>query len=311
MAPPAPGTIQKVTYEFADPEDLLPSAAWSETFYVAGDLNSVFEQVTDPADWAFRLDILHPNYAIAAITVSDVVVLRDSSAYAFSLATGRGTFPAPIGFGPKESSEEPWDGVLVSMQNLALNSRRSTAMRGLPTDVVVDNFRYVGNAQWNPRFDAWVARHTTSPGEPGPATPYLLQKRDFTPMAAPDTITIGADSRSLVLTWTAGVPAALQTQFNIVNGPGAFIELKNVFGANHVNTIWRITRLAAVGGVVVNTAYTIRHKGVIFSAGLTGAWTIRLVGYTYPPIAYMTPLRGAKRNTGGPSKRLAGKARTR
>jgi hypothetical protein len=307
MAPPAPGSIQRVDYIFADPTDLLPAAAWTETFYVGGTTQDVFDRVTRPIDFQARTDLLHNNYALAQINVSDVVVLRDSIPFNLGAAAGAGRYPLAGGHVElTDDSEEPWDGVLVQMQNAARNSRRFFAMRGLPVGVVVNNFRYVGNAVWNPRFDRWKDRHCSVPGGPGPVTPYLLQKRDFTLLAPPTTITVGVDGRSLVLTWAGGIPAAITTQFNINPGPGAFVELKNVYGADKINTIWRIISLDPP-----NSVHTVRHQRVIFTPGLSGAWVCRLVGYTYPPIAFLDPVRGAKRNTGGPSRRLHGRARTR
>lgn len=307
MAPPAPGTIQRVDYLFADIADLLPAAAWSETFYVQGDNASVFEKVTDDTDINVRRAILHRNYALAEIRVGDVVVLRDSNVFLLPPGTGTGTYPIPATHTPTDDdSEEPWDGILIECQDALLRSRRSFAMRGLPTDVVKNNFQYVGNPIWNPRIRAWGERHITTPGAPGPATPYLLQQRAFVDMPPPDTIAVGVDGRSLVLTWTAGRPASLNAQFGIVNGPGAFVSLSNVYGADFVNTIWRIKRLDGA-----NVAHTVRHKRQIFTPGLGGAYSIQLVSYNYPPIAYATVRRGCKRNTGGPSARLHGRAPTR
>jgi len=305
-----PGTTFKVDYIFADQTDLVPAAGWTETFYIAGtSLGNVLTTVKAVPDTNARLALLANTYALAEIRVSDVFALRDSQVYIVPNGMGVGQYPSPGHPTPGEDvSEQPWDGLLVQMQDVAFKSRRSFPLRGLPVGVITQNFQYqANNAVWNPAFQAWVARHTASPGGPAPLTPYLLQQRNFTPVASPTTIAVGPDGRSLIITWSGGVPAAIIAALNPTppTAVNPFISIRNCFGADHVNTIWKIASLT-----LPNTLTTYPHRRQLFG-NPGGTPLIAIVNYNYPGIAYMTPLRGMKRSTGGPFARLHGRARTR
>jgi hypothetical protein len=201
-----------------------------------------------------------------------------------------------VGTDADDPAEQPYDGLLIRMDDGG-SHRRSFIMRGLPTNIVTKTRSYAPEAEWTTAFAVW-ANSVTTPGGHAP-NPNIwqirTQVRNPTPVI-PASVNVAANNRSLVITFTGAVPAAI-TQAN------PFFILAGVTGADHCNKIWRAQ--FPVGATVMNT-YPGRRTIYGTPGGLP---LVTPITYAFSGIESVIPLRGVKRDTGRPFDLLVGKSR--
>lgn len=292
MPPPA-NTFFKLKYGFKDADSPF-STSWSETFYIAAaSADAALSVGILPANLNLRRAMLANSYTMQSVFAGDVSRLRNSREAAIPLGQGRGLigdFDTGV-----DISEEPWDGVLVRLETGGdTNVTRSVSMRGIPTGVIVDNYRYLGGPIWATAFSDWSANFISS-GHPSPV-PYLMRTL-IQPTAVNATgIAINDDKKSITITSFAAVnPSIIK---------GSRVAVTGSFGVHFVNKIWRVKR---VDGLQI---ITYPGQKLLFGT-VTGPVQYQLMDWTYRPIGVATPIRGCERKTGKPASPLRGRSRGR
>jgi hypothetical protein len=278
---------QVVTYFFKDVT--TGSAGWTETFYMSAGTLAGALLIAGPqgAIMNARLRLLHPDYQLSAVRVSDVAILRDSLILANAGDTGTGQWG---GAGPHagDTSEEPYDALLIRMEASSLK-RRSFLMRGLPSSVITHTRQYNPDGVWTAAFNVWrttmLANNVSQIRSQTTGTPTF-----------PNTVTISASGYGLAITYVGAIPAGM------VNG--AYVKVTGIVGAAPVNHLWRISVVGAL------TLFLSAQRRLIYGT-IAGTPIVQLVTYTYPAITSIIPLRGVKKSTGRPFDVLRGRARVR
>lgn len=281
--------LAKVDYFFADaaPEP----AGWTETTYILATsiqqalVNAIADGYVQP-----RLNLLHPNYSLREVRVSDTVQLKDSQIFIFPGLQGQGQYNVARAAGFQDTSEEPYDGLLIRLESTSLR-RRMFIMRGLPVNVVTRDRGYHPEAQWLNVFPLWV-------GAVKVGTAWQILLGSYAAVAPPDTMVVGADGRSLTFTWIAGVPPGI-----VGPSPGIPASTLKVSGeamAFPTNKLWRVRRVQG------NTVYT--RPGLRKIKGVPALPIFMSLGsYAAGQVDNVIPIEGRSRRTGRPSDELRGK----
>lgn len=269
-------------------------AGWVETFYVndARTIDSALRPWQQGAYPQARLGILSPLYSWPIVRISDVDKFRDSLISYGTAGTTQGTYATP----PSEVdiAEEPWDALLIRLSTSLGGFNRSFLMRGLPHGVTDATYSYGPVPQWPPLFDAWVTalkangacvrnQTTTPPGANAPA-----------PAEFPTSVILNPDKRSLTFVWNPGGPSS-----NLV--PGRTIIVKGITDACGVNKRWR------VASTTLSTMTTSPGRNPICGTPTLNRCSIQPIWFALSPIAFVQPLRGAKKSTGRPFDVLRGR----
>ena len=288
----------RIIFEFKDNQSVV-DAGWLETWYMDGTdpFGALDAWTTETAVRAVR-GRLSSDYVLSRIAT---VVIGDRSKTAdktFTAAQGQGTYPVIAGQPSK--GEQPWDAVKIlcySSGKAAL--LRNFALRGIPEGAIKNTTNYDPDPTFRDALNLWIRVATQTPL-------FLVRKRGLILGPNPTSMAVGADLRSLVLTYTVPPPAAFV--------PKSLILLSGVLAAGPVNHIWRIRTVSDT------TITTYPQRRVIWGTpNITGMVLNRVVFGPPPdtnpggfiPVAQMIPQRGTKRNTGRPRLQLRGRARAR
>lgn len=278
----------KITYFFSGGG----KAGWTEGFYItASDLANALTLATG-AFVPKRLALLHPNYRLDEVRVSDdsPSKLRDSLVKAYNGASGKGTYPILGGdINKAEDSEQAWDALLCRSEAGA-DTRRAYDIRGLPRNVVDGNGVYSPEAIWVTRFNQFSLTFLAAPQ-------FLLKRRTYGAVQQVPGISILDGGKGVMLTFQGAVPAGFVRD--------ARIQLQGFAGTLNLNQIWRIQN---VNGLEVTTY--LRPKKILWGP-TTLLGTARTVGAEYAALTSLIPERGVKRDTGRPSGEPVGRRKAR
>lgn len=287
-----PGTMFVATYFFEQAEGL--SAGWSESFYMsATSLADALGKVNTTARINRRLNLLSSEYKLTLIRVSDIEVRGDSVVRNFGGTEGLGNLGPQVA-AAVDTSEEPWDGLLVRLEAGGLR-RRSFILRGLPIGVTTRNYEYNLVDPFQTNFVRWREDLVL-------AVPFGLRTVavgvDVLP--PPTSVALSATRMGLVLQYPVGAIPGLITN-------DARIRLSNAPRGLGINGDWRVQfRLETLGQVVLF------DKRFVIPCVPTSLVFVKLLGATtIIPITNALARRGASRKTGRPFGSLVGRRRVR
>jgi hypothetical protein len=286
-----PGTRFIATYFFET--NVGPAAGWTENYYLtASSLAAALGVAAGNSAVIPRLFLLHPDYSLVDIRVSDIDVLRDSFVAGPLSGAGKGQFQTTSGGIPE--SEAPYEALLIRFSSGGV-ARRNFLLRGLPEGVVSKTRAYNPSSQWVTNFDLWK-NSVLAPVGGGPPNPntWAVRQRVLGAPATPTGIIVGSDLRSISLLFAA-VPVGTTV--------GGFILVNGVTGAGHINKIWRVKGATATGILTFPGQHNIYGVPVVtFSEA-------KAITYNLVPITDALPRRGVKKDTGRPFDLLRGKSR--
>src|SRR5262245_55178452 len=116
-------------------------AGWSENFYLTQPttLDGALTRASAANYLTARRAMLHPYFRMYSIRVSDVAEKGDGLVRPLTECEGIGLYPAPsspLFEVPADTSEEPYDSVLLRMQSSAGVRRRMFKLGGIPINII-------------------------------------------------------------------------------------------------------------------------------------------------------------------------------
>lgn len=283
----------KATWIFKDVQD--GRAGWCEEFYIpGGQPRDVNEALTNSGYPPARAALMPTGYTLQAVRVSTVPPYTGdnprglSSLFFFRGGGVTGTYPL-TNLNPDDPSEEPYDALKVRFEGAV--SRRIFLLRGLPTTITAKVSSYNEPGSWINRFNTWLSAIKTMNAQ--------IRKAGAGAFIPASLVTVGADGKSLLMTFDAGVAGPINALAS-----GAYVRVSGVTGMNYVNHLWRVK---TAGNNVLKT-YPGRVQLVGEPGGVSG---VQIVTYTYDPITNGDAQEGTKRSTGRPFDLLRGKRQAR
>lgn len=246
-------------------------AGWSENWYVTA--ATIEDCLTRANLYATpRRAILHQNWYLEAVRVSDLTVLRDSKETNYDTTTGAGTFRAG-------TAAPASQGILLRMEAGATR-RRMFFLRGIPTGQVNQGNALTMTPAFTNAMNAFVAWWTANQGV------LLIQKKlrgtDVGVVVQPGAV----EPRSINITYPAlAPPPPVGSYINIFNVP------QNV--AYGFNGIW-------IADIVAALAVSTKPKRKHFSFGAPFGARAATITFSYENVTSAAPERGGNRKTGRP-----------